>query len=171
MASEADSSTSSPESFATWDHATSSWKTFQRSFLEEWAPFSESWPRSGMTLNGAAIRLPQLVRRTDVTESSSLPTAGANDWKGSAKLGQRNGQLDEWAENLPDWIECPCCEAYICTMCFALHACLCDCPWVDDRAAPDWSTDPYSEASRGHLSPNLSEWLMGFPTEWTALDA
>ena len=34
------------------------------------------------------------------TESRNWPTAGANDWKGSAKTGQRRGQLDEAAESL-----------------------------------------------------------------------
>jgi len=99
--------------------------------------------------------------------SGLLPTAGAHDYKGSAKVGQREGQLDEWAENLPDWIPCPCCEDYLCVRHWPLHAWECECPAIDDREPGDYPTDPCLEASRGALTPDLSEWLMGFPTGWT----
>ena len=46
------------------------WKTSQRCLLEEWATYSESWPRSGLMQNGTAYRLPPLVRRISATEFS-----------------------------------------------------------------------------------------------------
>lgn len=43
------------ESFAWYDQDSLSWKTYQQSFLTDWTPFSESWPRQGMTRNGRAF--------------------------------------------------------------------------------------------------------------------
>jgi hypothetical protein len=55
--------TSSPESLASYDPATSSWRTFQGSLLEDegWGESLETWPRSGMTRSGTAYRLRPLV--------------------------------------------------------------------------------------------------------------
>jgi hypothetical protein len=59
--------------FAIYDPVMSSWRTSQGSLFEEWATFSETWPRSGMTLNGRAYRRPPSVHRTSVGGSSSSP--------------------------------------------------------------------------------------------------
>jgi hypothetical protein len=66
---------------ATYDRASSSWKTSQTSLLalpssqglglEE---FSETWPRSGSMRNGIAFRLPPLAPRTEETEFGLWPT-------------------------------------------------------------------------------------------------
>ncbi len=64
----------SSESFAWYDPDTSSWKTSQGSLLPEWATYSETWPRSGMTVNGKAYRLPLLVPLIYGGGSSSLLT-------------------------------------------------------------------------------------------------
>jgi hypothetical protein len=66
-------------SLASYDPATSSWRTSQRSLLEEWEPFSETFPRSGMTRSGTLFQLQPLVRRTDETESGLLPTPTASN--------------------------------------------------------------------------------------------
>src|SRR5258707_501582 len=42
------------EPFAWYDRASRSWKTWQHCLLGDWEPFSETWPRSGMTRNGIA---------------------------------------------------------------------------------------------------------------------
>lgn len=70
-----------PGSLAWYDRVTSSWRTWQRCFIEGLAGFSETWPRAGMTRNGTAYLLPPLVPLTDVTGCSSLPTPTANDAK------------------------------------------------------------------------------------------
>ena len=82
MGSEADCSLNSLESFARWDPDTLSWKTYQRSLIEEWATLSEPWPRSGMTASGTAYRLPPLVRPIDATECSLFATPTATGPKG-----------------------------------------------------------------------------------------
>ena len=88
-ASDPGSGSSSPELLARYDPASRSWKTSQRSLLEGWAPFSGTWPRSGMTRSGTAFRLPPLARLTDGIESGSspIPTPTAGDSRGS---GSRN---------------------------------------------------------------------------------
>jgi hypothetical protein len=65
---------STPDSFASYDPATSSWRTSQLSLLEEWSVFSGTWPRAGMTRSGTAFRLVPLAPLTAATGSGSLPT-------------------------------------------------------------------------------------------------
>lgn len=72
---------SSRGSFASFDPASSSWKTSQRSFLAELETFSGRWPRAGMMLSGFLSALPTLALHTDESDSSSSrgawPTADA----------------------------------------------------------------------------------------------
>jgi hypothetical protein len=159
-----------PDSFATYDPATSLWRTSQRSLDGDLAVWAETWPRSGMTRSGSASLLPLLVPPTFGIGCGLLPTPGAHDHKGSAILGQREGQLDEFAENLPDWIRCPCCEDFLCATHWPSHVHECDCPALGEGESGTSPTDPYSEATYGRLSPALSEWLMGYPDGWTALE-
>jgi len=70
---------SSAESFAYYDQDTSSWKTYQACFLQGWEPFSETWPRSGMTRNGRLYRLPTQEHLTSETEYGLWPTPCASD--------------------------------------------------------------------------------------------
>jgi hypothetical protein len=70
--------TSSPDSFATFDPATSSWRTSQLSLLEDSTSFSGTWPRAGMTRSGIASRLVPLAPLTGGTASGSLPTPDAS---------------------------------------------------------------------------------------------
>ena len=72
---------------------------------------------------------------------SVWPTAGATDWKGSSRPGQRRGQLSEAAETSPS-------------------------PGPPD---PPNSTD--GPPSRRMLNPLFVEWLMGFPPGWTVCGA
>lgn len=59
---------------ARFDRATSSWKTSQLCLGGEWAEFSETWPRAGMTRNGRAFELLTLALRTGEKESGLWPT-------------------------------------------------------------------------------------------------
>jgi hypothetical protein len=69
----------SPDWLASYDPNTFSWKTSQRSFLEDWTKFSGTWPRSGMMRNGIAYRLPPLVPLTGATASGLWQTPVADD--------------------------------------------------------------------------------------------
>jgi len=69
---------------ASFDPNTSSWRTSQHCLVEGLAPYSETWPRSGMTRNGTAYRLPVLVCPTLGTESGLLPTICKSEGKGTS---------------------------------------------------------------------------------------
>lgn len=66
------------DSFASFDPDISSWKTSQLSFDEEWAEFSETWPRSGTTRSGTACELRTLGRRISEIAFGSWPTPDAS---------------------------------------------------------------------------------------------
>lgn len=70
----ADCGQNTPALLASFDHATSSWKTWQLCFTGELSEFSETWPRAGMTRNGRAYELSTLVPRTSGIESGLWPT-------------------------------------------------------------------------------------------------
>lgn len=72
---------SSPESLATFDPATRSWRTSQLCLDGGLETFSATWPRSGIASNGIAYRLPPLVPLTDeIAFGSSLPTPSATSY-------------------------------------------------------------------------------------------
>src|SRR5580692_1505017 len=83
-----DSGANTSDSFASFDPATSSWRTSQLSLDGDLERYSETWPRSGMTRSGTAYRLPTLVLRTGETESGLLPTPTATPY-GTTNNGQR----------------------------------------------------------------------------------
>lgn len=108
---------SSRELWATFDRASRSWKTSALSLLEDSPAFSETLPRSGMTLNGMLYRLPPLARPIYGNAAGSLlptPTkmqAAGDPAKITArrereKAKGRNGNgfglnLAQWAALLP----------------------------------------------------------------------
>lgn len=63
-------------SLAWYDPATCSWKTYQRSLVTDWEPYSETWPRWGMTVAGSAYAHPMSERR--ITETDGLLFATPN---------------------------------------------------------------------------------------------
>lgn len=69
----------SPQQFARYDPATSSWRTLQGSLLSEWEMLSETWPRSGMTRNGTAYRRAGSVPPIYASGSSLWATPQASD--------------------------------------------------------------------------------------------
>jgi len=79
-----------PALLASFDPASSSWRTSQRCLVEGWASFSETWPRSGLMRNGIAYQLPPLVPLTGGTEFGLWPTPCLpND-------GRSVAHVDEW---------------------------------------------------------------------------
>jgi hypothetical protein len=78
-------------SLASYDPATSSWRTSQDSWLdtEGWGQSLETWPPSGMTRNGTAYRLPPSVPRTSATASGSWHTPVASDADGKPRWDHR----------------------------------------------------------------------------------
>ena len=66
-------------SFASYDRATSSWKTSQLCLDGEWSEFSETWPHAGTMRNGKAYEQAMLAPRTEENEFGLLPTPLSTD--------------------------------------------------------------------------------------------
>jgi len=77
------SSLNSSESFAQYDPNTSCWKTSQPLFPKDSTPFSDRWPRQGMTRNGLAFRLAMWEPSISGIGGGSLPTPTAREHKDS----------------------------------------------------------------------------------------
>lgn len=69
-----------PVSLASYDRASSSWKTWQRSLIEtgQWASFSEPWPTSGMMRSGQLYPLAPWASHMCDSECSLWPTPTAS---------------------------------------------------------------------------------------------
>ena len=91
QAREAGCGLSSLASLAKYDPATRSWRTSQHSVLGGLEPFSETWPRSGMTRSGTAFQLPTLAPLTDETESGSWPIPTVNGNYNRVGLSAQSG--------------------------------------------------------------------------------
>src|SRR4030095_14635170 len=81
----ATSGRTSPDSFATLN-PDGSWRKTCQGYSQvmldgSLEPFSETWPRAGMTRNGIAYRLPPSAPLTDATACGSWPTPCAEDAK------------------------------------------------------------------------------------------
>jgi hypothetical protein len=84
---------SSPALLASYDPASSSWKTSALSLFEASVEFSETWPRSGMMRTGRLFERPTWALRTGVSESSSSPTWPTPD----AGLFNDGQSVEAWA--------------------------------------------------------------------------
>lgn len=70
-------------SFARYDRNTSSWKTYQPSLLTNTLePYSDSWPKAGMIVDGIGYELQTLVRRIKGKGSGSWRTPASSDGEG-----------------------------------------------------------------------------------------
>jgi hypothetical protein len=67
------------DSFASWNHDTSSWKTSQLCLDGDYQEFLETWPRAGMTRSGIAFQRPPLAPLIGEIASGSWPTPTADD--------------------------------------------------------------------------------------------
>jgi hypothetical protein len=147
------SGTNMPASLASFDPATSSWKTSQRCFLTGWAEFSQTWPRSGLMRSGIAYRLPPLVPLIGGTASGLLPTPPTS--------AQNTQSVTSEHRERPNGI------------CLADAVRVWPPPTAQDaanNAGPsqfDRNSLPLNAAAGGALNPTWVEWLMGFPLGWT----
>jgi hypothetical protein len=159
---------STPDLLAKLDPLSSSWKTSQRCLIEGWASFCETWPRSGLMLNGIAYQLPPLVRLTDATASGSWATPSSRDWKdfpGMATEAPRaNGGTRKRNDQLARQVyqkKWPTPQA---TKRGADRK-------RSKRRSSDGAADLVTAVATldgsGLLNPEWVGWLMGFPKGWT----
>lgn len=145
--------------FALYDPSLPYLKTCQACLLtntEE--PFSETWPKAGMSVDGAFYPLPKWERRINEIGSGLLPTPTSSE-------GGRNKSASEGAALRPS------------LGMMAKHNL-----WPTPTAR-DWrsgkgktqkergrKTGPsLAESNGGQLNPNWVEWLMGWPINWSSL--
>lgn len=128
--------------FASYDRVSSSWKTSQRCLVEGWAPFLETWPETGLMRNGTCYRLVSLAGPTQEKEFSLWPTPTRSDAiRGKMSVAS-------------------CRKSFV-------------------RKSSDWLTGEAQGNLSEHLAaelglslgPAFSEWMMGFPIDWTALES
>lgn len=156
---------STPESLASFDPGTSSWRTSQLSLLAEWAEFSGTWPRSGMTRSGTAFQLAPLAPLIGGTAFGLWPTPDTGlTPNGHGRRGGKPGNGRQSGASLEAAVKWPTPNAR---------------DWrggneerrreLGRQVGLNDATN--SNAITGQLNPTWVEWLMGFPTEWTVLPA
>ena len=161
------SSSTSCESFAWYDRATSSWRTYQCSLLETAAGgcqlYSGSWPRAGTMQNGIVSQRQPLAPLTAATEYSSWPTPNANPTRpneGNVRFLRAKvlaGDLSEQeAKGMLDG-KSP----------FTPQGKLGE--YVPPALLPQQES-PHEVVTGGKLNPTFVEWLMGFPLGWTVCE-
>lgn len=179
---------SMPVSLASYDHASSSWRTCQACLISGWEPFSETFPRSGMTRRGTAYQLPPLAPLTGEIAFGSWPTPRATDPEkrgnfnpydprtglaGAVKIwptpranngtgpsfGARGGQSLQ--TEVLFW---PTPTAVTDTGGAAL------CKWGRSGARAKLRKMVTPQELNGSLNPTWVEWLQGFPLGWTEVE-
>lgn len=74
------------ESFAFYDHNSSSWKTSQRCLFGGLMSFSEIWPRAGTMRSGMCSQRQTLARRTSESACSFWPTPNVSGYRSDGEL-------------------------------------------------------------------------------------
>ena len=94
--------------FATYDHGSSSWRTWEPFLFEDSTSFSGRWPKSGTTLDGRAYELPSSALPTNATGCSSsvsrgTPSARAAKGANSVRVasGDTRGLLENQVATIP----------------------------------------------------------------------
>ena len=130
----------SPDLLASYDRATSSWRTSQTCLValakneaDGLAEYSETWPRSGMTRSGTACKLTTLDDRRCGIASGLWPSPTASDWKESGKISRLAAIWND--------------------------------PHYSHQKRPQHK---YAAQFGALAGPNLSAWIMGFPIGWAS---
>jgi hypothetical protein len=85
-------------SLAWYDQSSSSWKTYQQSLVTDWEPYSETWPRWGMTQGGSAYAHPMSERRITETDGLHWPTPDTRGFVNEGSLSMLAKMCDNKEE-------------------------------------------------------------------------
>jgi hypothetical protein len=146
-----------PGSFAKLDPSTSTWRTRQCSLLGDSDEFSETWPSSGSMRSGECSARPALEHSTSATESGLWPTptvCGNYNRKGASPASGDGLATAVKLHPMP---------------CARDHRGVHRSERSLERRQESKRGVPLNEHVGGLLNPTWVEWLMGWPTEWTAL--
>ena len=161
--------TNSSESFAWFDPDTSSWKTSQRSLLTDWTPFSESWPRQGLTANGRAYLQVLWAPVISVIGGGLLPTPRSHRVMAARLEAQQTAKRINRGKG-PNLEEAIAWMLPTPTTNDAKNASLPPSQAERDGLAGAMLRDnsiPTGAAT--YLNPSFVEEMMGFPVGWTVL--
>ena len=144
-------------SLASYDPDSLSWRTSQRCLDGGWMPYSENFPRSGMTRSGTLFQLAPLVRRIKESESGLWGTPTAHPRTHTPRKVANGRQLANQVFGTDARYPTPVAR-----------------DWKSGKgktqAERGRTAGPsLSEAIGGSLNPTWVEWLMGFPLGWTDL--
>ena len=151
-----------PGSLARYDPDTRSWRTARCSLFGGLEPFSETWPRWGMMLDGESFPLPTPAHLISGNESGFWLTPVKNEERAEQYTLEtsfrhyQSGRQTHLSQRARDERMFPT-------------------PTVQDaknNGAPSQmqrNTKPLNAEIGGALNPTWVEWLMGWPLEWTAL--
>lgn len=171
-----------------YDQSIYSWRMSQQSFLTDSEPFSETWPRWGMTQDGAAYAHPMSERRITETDGSQWPTPRANSAMAATITPENSWNKDRF----------PNLETVVGRKMFPTPVSIDSGTWRFNTSIgsnkprptlammakrnlwpPPTAHNAKSESERntptlaaqvgGKLNPDWVGWLMGFPTGFTGL--
>lgn len=154
------------EPFAWYDHGSRCWRTWQRCLVEGWELYSGAWPRSGMTRNGIAYRLPPLVPSTkEIEPGSLLPTLTVHGNYNRKGLSKTSGDglatvLRRMMPTLTAHVVRGGCKPERTLRMWENSARGCDLPSTLRILHPE---------STGIINPSWAEGFMGYPIGWTEL--
>ena len=157
-----------PGSFASYDPESSSWRTFQRSILGGWVPYSGRWPLSGMLRGGEVCEHQRWAHLIDVSGGSvslGWPTPTKNSGGDRKHCGISGTTLSGAAERVKAW---PTPDAGVFNYAESPES------W-DKRKQRHPNNGPVlsvevKRGTTGRLNPAWVEGLMGFPAGWSLTD-
>lgn len=173
------------ESLAWYDQSSCSWRTYQQSFLTDSEPYSETWPRWGMTVGGSAFAHPMSERRITETDGFSWATPTSRDWKGhtitnkhpqgfnknicndvklwpTPTVQDSNKATKKWREDFQNNLTAAVFNPQKMFPTPTAHN-------AKEKGSPSQltrNTVQLGDLAGGNLNPNWVGWLMGFPIGW-----
>ena len=165
-------------SVAWFDQSSSSWKTYQQSLVEGWEPYSQTWPRLGMTQDGSAYAHPMSGRITPVIDGLRWPTPTSDGYKSDgqlqvlAKMCQTEAEFNAMTHRAAQskkrkwWPTPSATDGKQAGQNGQLRDRL---DYAVERGATKSKTYDPPQVPGGTLNPTWVEWLMGFPIGWTNL--
>jgi len=159
------------EPFAWWDRSMRCWRTFQGSLASgTLAPFSATWPRAGMTVNGIVFQRRSLGLGTGGRASGYWPTPKSHpsgpDYARANRAASGADDLLTFLHKRRRLAPTPRAADYRGTgprgsksqIHREKHKCL-------DGFLANWSP------AGGIVNPDWQDWYMGWPMGWTAIPA
>jgi len=168
MVADQDYGSSMPESLASYDLDSQSWKTSALSLFGDSIEFSGALPKSGMMRNGKIYALPMSARPIVENESGLWPTPLASEWKdarpslASREKGKLYEGLSGCVKHRKKW-PTPRTKG----MCGGTGN------WnqLKEKCKDITEARQMGAGNGGQLNPTWVEWLMGYPLGWTDLNA